>query len=70
MLKAVLGEWLSAIEIRAILERKEMMERKINNLTEVWQARDTKLDRNVVLKVLPVGPSRHRFVLTPAGGVV
>ena len=33
-LKAVLGEWLSAIEIRAILERREMMERKINNLTE------------------------------------
>ncbi len=30
----VLGEWLSAIEIRAILERREMMERRINNLTE------------------------------------
>ena len=31
-LKSVLGQWLSAIEIRAILERREMMERKINNL--------------------------------------
>ena len=37
---------------------------------EVYQARDTKLDRDVALKVLPVGPSRRRFVLTPAGGVV
>ncbi len=36
----------------------------------VYRAGDTRLDRNVVLKVLPVGPSRHRFVLTPAGGVV
>ena len=35
----------------------------------VYRAGDTRLDRNVVLKVLPVGPSRHRFVLTPAGGV-
>ncbi len=37
---------------------------------EVWQARDTKLDRDVALKVLPVGPSRRRFILTPAGSVV
>ena len=36
----------------------------------VYRAGDTRLDRNVVLKVLPVGPSRRRFVLTPAGGVV
>ena len=36
----------------------------------VYRAGDTRLDRNVVLKVLPVGPSRHRFVLTPAGGAV
>jgi len=36
----------------------------------VYTAHDTRLDRDVVLKVLPVGPSRRRFVLTPAGGVV
>ena len=36
----------------------------------VYRARDARLDRDVVLKVLPVGPSRRRFVVTPAGGVV
>jgi len=36
----------------------------------VYTAQDTRLDRDVALKVLPVGPSRRRFVLTPAGGVV
>ena len=36
----------------------------------VHRAHDTRLDRDVVLKVLPVGPSRRRFVLTPAGSVV
>ncbi len=33
-LKAVLGEWLSDFEIRAILERREMMERRISRLVE------------------------------------
>ncbi len=39
-LRSVLGEWLDDFKIRALLERREMMERKLSRLVEARGERE------------------------------